>query len=145
MSVDAVAKDTGELVPIKSSLGLPGKVSRIGLQLPESLSFEQWENIGSTLHSVEGSIQWWIGDWLNYGEQRYGEKYSQALEVTDASYQTLAHAKSVASKFEFCRRRQNLSWSHHQEVASLYKMRRMVLTEHLEKILQDMLPPLEAA
>jgi len=38
---------------------------------------------------------------------------------TGFEYSTLANDKSVASKFEFYRRRENLSWSHHAEVAGL--------------------------
>jgi hypothetical protein len=39
--------------------------------------------------------------------------------LTGRAYDTLAQAKRVAERFDFCRRLQNLSWSHHQEVASL--------------------------
>jgi hypothetical protein len=28
---------------------------------------------------------WWIGDWLNYGERRYGEKYAQGTDSEGAS------------------------------------------------------------
>ena len=45
--------------------------------------------------------------------------YSQALDETEYSYQTLANDKWVAGQIEFCRRRQNLTWSHHEVVASL--------------------------
>ena len=45
--------------------------------------------------------------------------YAPAIEATGKEAQTLMHAASVAGKVEICRRRQNLSWSHHQEVASL--------------------------
>jgi hypothetical protein len=44
------------------------EVSRTSLQLPENLSFEQWQDIGLTLHALEGSVMWWVGDWLRYGE-----------------------------------------------------------------------------
>ena len=117
--IEAVAIDTGELVPVKSSLGLPGTARRVGLQLPEDLSFEEWSGIGSTLQSVEGSIQWWIGDWLNFGERRYGEMYTQAMDATERSYQALADAKWIAGEFEFSCRHENLSWTHHRESASL--------------------------
>jgi len=45
--------------------------------------------------------------------------YSQALEATEYEYGTLANNKFLASKFEFSRRRENLSHAHHAEVASL--------------------------
>jgi N6-adenosine-specific RNA methylase IME4 len=118
----AIINETGEILEVTDrGLALPGRVSQIGLELPESLSFEEWQGIGETLKGVERSLMWWIGDWLRYGERRYGETYSQALDATDYSCGALMNAKSVAKRFETSRRRENLSWSHHAEVAALEK------------------------
>ena len=41
-----------------------------------------------------------IGDWINYGEKRYGDKYADALRRTGPAYDTLgkyAHASSASS------------------------------------------------
>ena len=117
---DAVIHHTGEIVDVSAGgLALPGAVSVVGLELPEGLSFEEWNGIGETLKGVERSLMWWIGDWLRYGERRYGEMYSQAIDATEKSYQTLANAKFVAGKVDVSRRRENLSWGHHAEVAAL--------------------------
>lgn len=61
----------------------------------------------------------YVGDWLNYGERSYGETYAQALEETDYSYQGLADAKYVSGRIEISRRRENIPFSIHREVASL--------------------------
>ena len=45
--------------------------------------------------------------------------YSQALESTDYEYGTLKKFKWVSSKVALCLRRHNLSYKHHEEVASL--------------------------
>lgn len=63
--------------------------------------------------------QWWVGDWLNYGERAYGEKYAQAMDVTGLEYDTLSSYRWVAAEIEPCLRKQKLSWSHHKEVAAL--------------------------
>ena len=89
-----------------------------GLILSDHLNYEQWESLGMTLRTMEGSVLWWIGDWINYGERKYGEMYSQALDSTDYERGTLRKAKYLSSKIEMFRRR-NLSWSHHMEVAKL--------------------------
>ena len=60
-----------------------------------------------------------IGDALRYGERRWGETYAQVMDATGMAYQTLANAKWVASRVPVQRRRTELSWSHHAEVASL--------------------------
>lgn len=90
------------------------ELSRTGLTLPKSVPFDRWQAIGSQLREIEGAVLWWIGDWLNYGEQRYGEMYSQALEATEYSYGSLANAKHVSSKYEISSRDENLSWTHHR-------------------------------
>ncbi len=95
------------------------KTTATSLELPAGLSFEEWQETGGVLNHIEGAIHWWIGDWCNYGERAYGETYAQAIEQTGYAYQTVAHDAWVAGKVEVCRRRQSLSFAHHQEVAKL--------------------------
>jgi len=59
------------------------------------------------------------GDWLTFGERKYGEMYAQALDETDYEYKTLRDAKYVAGKVGLSGRHDNLSFSHHKAVASL--------------------------
>jgi hypothetical protein len=80
---------------------------------------EQWLAFGKSLRRAEGGILWWVGDWLNYGETRYGETYTRAAEDTGLEYQTLRDAKWVSGAIGLSRRRVSLSWSHHREVAPL--------------------------
>lgn len=82
-------------------------------------NFEVWAAFGETLKQVEGAVHWWIGDWLNFGEAKYGEKYAQIIEDTGFAYATVRDDKWVASRFEVSRRRDSLSYSHHKEVAGL--------------------------
>jgi N6-adenosine-specific RNA methylase IME4 len=89
-----------------------------GLIVTGEPTYETWKNYGKKLHFIEGAIQWLIGDWLNFGERKYGETYSQALEA-GASVQTWMNCKYVAGRFETYRRREVLSFSHHSEVAAL--------------------------
>ncbi len=109
------------------------KVTATSLEITPGLPYKQWEKIGETIRFMEGAVHWWIGDWLNYGEKRYGEKYSQALEVTDYEYGTLAHDSYVAKNIEICRRRQKLTWSHHAEVAALEPEEQECLLDLAEK------------
>lgn len=106
--------------PHNPGLSLQGfTLSRTGLSPDGEPTYEQWETVGTFLRQAEGSVHWWIGDWLNYGEQRWGEMYAQALDATDFDYQTLRADKWVASRVPLCRRRHNLSHAHHKEVARL--------------------------
>jgi N6-adenosine-specific RNA methylase IME4 len=94
-------------------------LSETGLALPEDYTFDEWEQLGLALGRMERSVQWWVGDWIRFGERRYGEMYAQALDATGRDYGTLQKAVYVADKIELFRRRNNLSWSHHAEVAAL--------------------------
>lgn len=99
--------------------GLPGELTLTYYRPPESLAFDDWQEVGRTLRAINQSVQWWIGDWLRFGERKYGEKYTQAIDATGYDYQTLANMAYVAARVEISRRRENVSWSHHAEVASL--------------------------
>lgn len=111
------AKSTLPAIVENSGLNLPGVYSRCGLELPENLDFDDWQNIGLKLATIQRATLWWWGDWLNYGERRYGEMYSQALDASEYEPQSLRAAKYVASRIELLSRLNNLSWSHHYEVA----------------------------
>lgn len=96
-----------------------GETTPVSWQPHGVLDFEEWIAIGNTLQQVNASLNWWIGDWLNYGERQWGEMYAQAVEITGWDYNRLSKAKYVSNSIEFCKRLQNLTWSHHHEVASL--------------------------
>lgn len=107
-------------LPPGNFLDIPGcHFSRTGLEIDRGLKFDQWQRIGGVLRGIEGSIQFWIGDWIRYGEHEYGEKYSQAVEATNLDYQTLQDAVYVAQNVPISLRNENLSFSHHRAVASL--------------------------
>jgi protein gp37 len=103
-------------------LALPGcQLTAVGLKIDRGISFETWQAIGKRLRQVEACLLWWVGDWLNHGELKWKETYQQAAEETGFAYQTLANARTVARAFNFSRRREKLTWSHHAEVASLHE------------------------
>jgi hypothetical protein len=93
--------------------------SALSLPLPADLPYDRWATMGRALGLMDRAGRWWIADWLNYGEQRYGERYSQALEDTGLAYQTLQNIAYVGRRWEGYRRRETLPWSLHAEVASL--------------------------
>jgi hypothetical protein len=78
-----------------------------------------WTRQGRCLGSVGRACGWWIGDWIQYGNARYGEKYETAARVTGYDVQSLMNMAYVASRFEISRRREKLSFSHHAELAAL--------------------------
>ena len=109
------------------------KVSKVGLTFNEEMTFEEWQGIGLQLQLMHGSVGFWIGDWLNFGEKHYGETYTQAVEDTGLDYSTLSGYKWVSGAVETSRRRENLSFSCHREVAKLPPEKQIELLEKGEK------------
>lgn len=85
----------------------------------EDLALDEWARDGRRLGLLTRSSPWWLGDWIRYGNTRFGEKYSRASAITGYDRQTLMNMVYVASRYEISRRRENLSWSHHETLASL--------------------------
>jgi hypothetical protein len=78
--------------------------------------------IGEGLRLVEGSVQFWIGDWARFGEKNgyYADSktYDEIEEITGYSHQAIKDMKYVAESIPSSRRRDDISFSHHREVAS---------------------------
>lgn len=90
-----------------------------GLKLDPDMSYQNWEGIGRYLQVMSRSVQWWIGDWLVFGEHVFGHKYAQAIDLTGKDEQTLKNYHFVAAAIEQSRRRDSLTFTHHAEVAGL--------------------------
>ncbi len=90
-----------------------------GIEFHEELSFDEWDALGQKLAPLGKSIGFIIGDWINYGESRYGEKYEKALARTGMAYNTLANFAYVARKVQSSLRNENLDWYQHYAVAKL--------------------------
>ena len=68
------------------------------------------------------NVLWLIGDWWRFGNKTYGSRKAlvDRRDWEGPSYQTCRNAASVAEKFQLSRRRYNLSFAHHAEVAALH-------------------------
>jgi hypothetical protein len=94
-------------------------ITKTGLAFTRSVAIDEWIDLGKKLKKIEGAIQWWVGDWLNYGEKVYGAKYTEALQILDYEEKSLRNIAPVSKKVEMSRRRDSPSWGHHAEVAVL--------------------------
>jgi hypothetical protein len=96
-----------------------GQLSRTGWAAPDSISQTQWLKVGKTLAVYRSVIQWALGDWWAYGADR---EYGDGPEIADAigvNYQTIHNYASVCRAWKISRRRENLSFGHHEAVAAL--------------------------
>jgi hypothetical protein len=99
--------------------GAAGTQSPIGWTPPGDLDAGGWASAGRRIGAVSRCIQWLLGDWLVYGNSKFGERYSRAAKITGYDTQTLMNMAYVASRFPISRRREILSWSHHESLAAL--------------------------
>tara|TARA_R100000027_G_scaffold54802_4_gene43926 strand:+ start:21616 stop:22326 length:711 start_codon:yes stop_codon:yes gene_type:complete len=95
------------------------KISAKGLDLPEDLTIEEWNRFGDFLAQANNSVGFWVGDWINFGEAKWGEKYAEAMELTGFEYDTLAIYAYVAKRVELLMRINTLTFNHHRMVAKL--------------------------
>jgi hypothetical protein len=102
-----------------SKLNFKGfECSAVGMAAAETLTQKQWEAAGETLGTVEARLNWYVGDWLRACKGDawgYGE-LEDTCKRFDLNYQTARNAMSVCEGFELSRRRDKLTFSHHQEV-----------------------------
>jgi hypothetical protein len=84
------------------------------------MDLAEWTAVGRRLGALGRCGQWGIGDWIHYGNAKFGERYARAARITGYDVQTLMNMVYVASRFEISRRRENLTWSHHETVAALH-------------------------
>ncbi len=69
---------------------------------------------------MSNSSNWWLGDWVRWGKHHYGdETFEIASKITGYDQQTLRNFAWVATRYDYSRRRENVTWSHHAELARL--------------------------
>ena len=91
----------------------------LGLRVIGVPTLEMMAQVGGQLVRAERSLHWWLGDWFNAGEDYCGEAFSQLLDHLGMDPDTVMQYGWVCRKVSQDRRRADLSYSHHREVAAL--------------------------
>ena len=94
-------------------------ITPVGLS-SDGATFEEWSDFGQTIIQIKRAMQWIIGDYLAYGEDRqYGVTYAEWSALTGYTTDTLSDIVGVCRKVQLPSRDGNLSFSHHRVVADL--------------------------
>lgn len=94
--------------------------SPVGYNPPADLTQEEWRQAGETILLVDRFKNFAMGDWMNAGETRWGETYTQYIdEYAWGSYEKLRKLAWVARNVPHANRTPSLTWTHHHHVASL--------------------------
>jgi N6-adenosine-specific RNA methylase IME4 len=108
-------------------------IEKNGLRLDDTITKTEWHDIGGILKTMEGCIQFWIGDWLRFGEKKWGEIYKEAEKQTGLDYDTLKDYKGVADDIQLGLRNPNLTYNHHRAVRGLEENKKEKMLEMAEK------------
>ena len=90
------------------------------LEINPAATYDEWLETGRTLLRIEGALQWYIGDWLVYGERNF-PTYTQALadlDLSDSQIEAYKKRVWVSAAIPPRRRHEALTFGHHESVAS---------------------------
>jgi len=110
------------LVEILDSLRGSNVLDERGLDVAvlDGMTYDEYEALGRYLGAMTSALRFAIGDWVNWGEAAFPDRYSQAMNATGLSFSTIRSYASVAAAVARVRRRTpEVSWSHHEAVATL--------------------------
>ncbi len=113
----------GDLIPRMSELPsapLGPYGSLTALSLPDDLSYDEWASIGKNqIQAMGRASMWWLGDYLAYGDRKFGQTWAQIADELGYAEQTVKNAKQVCENIPPEERFPDLFFAHHQEVAFL--------------------------
>jgi hypothetical protein len=96
-----------------------GALTPRALDLPIEIEWDSYYALGSFLGELKSRGNFYLGDWLIFGESTFGERFAQAGEATGLSEQTLLRVMTICRNVPPSRRNVHLSWSVHACVAGL--------------------------
>lgn len=125
----------------KGDLDFPDgvKLTKVGMAFRDDLPHYAWRKMAplfrlahDDLERKSTRIAFALGDWINFGDSKYGEKYAQAVAETGFSEGHLADVASIARKFESSVRTELLHLQHYRTVRALPEEdRRLLLSKAL--------------
>jgi hypothetical protein len=108
-------------------------LTSIGLMPLGTPSYAQWEAVGFFIKQTQNACALWLGDWINYGQARFGEKYYLAIVKTGLDYGTLRNAAYTARRIHLSDLSDKLGYKHHELVAPLPRFDQQELLREAER------------
>jgi hypothetical protein len=80
-----------EVFSYLKDLNEAGAVTATSLDLSNpGMAYTRWESLGRFLGQLGRSSNWWIGDWLIFGESVFGQEAYQAVDATTLDRYSIA-------------------------------------------------------
>lgn len=108
------------------------RLRKTGIEMEQAADFEDWERVGMLLRQMEGALQWMIGDWYVHGEHMWGSMYSSKAQALGFEQKTLREYAYVARNVQLSIRMDNLTFAHHQVVASEEEQMQLLYLRYAE-------------
>lgn len=105
-----------------------------------SFTFDQWQQVGEQLAQAKATAEWavdmtnWaLGNWIEYGDAKWGEKYAQAVDVTGLRESTLQRLAYTVRQFGGRPSHPALPFTYHAEVAFLPEPEREAILDQAQE------------
>ena len=112
VEIDQVSRDIRDIVRDRVTV----MSNSLGLSLSEETTIGESMAILDYTKQMSDHVGFMIGDILNFGKGKWGEKYNQALVQTGRSLTTLKHYAWVSSNIPIEKRQAALTFTHHEEI-----------------------------
>jgi hypothetical protein len=117
------------------------RFEKTGLVVDGELDDEELRAVVRRLARMENAVRWWLGDililvknrWPKDSSPSFGATWDNVLADLGLETSTGAHYRRVSRAVPIERRRERLSWSHHERVASLPPAEQEELLERAER------------
>lgn len=77
----------------------PFVFNKFHLAIHPTAGIESWLKIGTVLQGINVGYQWWVGDWLAFGEDKFADKVAQGVSLTGRAENTLRNWAWTAKRF----------------------------------------------
>jgi hypothetical protein len=96
-------------------------LTAIGMAIPDDVSGDEWNDVGTVIKSLESSISWVVGDWAEYANRVWKVSYAEMAKHFGYEEETLWAYASVCRSVPTLIRNQGVYFGHGRLVAPLYK------------------------
>lgn len=77
----------------------PFVFNKFHLAIAPTAGIEDWLRVGTLLQGIDVGYQWWVGDWLAFGEDKFADKVAQGVSMTGRAENTLRQWAWTANRF----------------------------------------------
>ena len=102
-----------------ATVAQPFVFNKYHLAIHPTAGIENWLRIGNALQGINIGYQWWVGDWLAFGEAKFADKVEQGMEFTGRTENTLRQWAWTAKRFAPEERTHEVSFGHYHTMASV--------------------------